>query len=105
MLTRMSRSPNVSIAVLTSRWAPSQSATSSPLTTASPPMALISSTTCCGRRDVGAGAVVGAAEVVDDDLRAFAGEQQRVLAADAAARAGDDCDPAVKRSHAVLLQT
>ena len=54
----------------------------------------ISSTTCVGRTGVGPLARVAAAEVVDDDLGAFAGEQQRVLAPDAAAGAGDDRDPA-----------
>jgi hypothetical protein len=39
--------PKVSIACWMRRCAPSQSATLSPLTTASPPIALISSTTCC----------------------------------------------------------
>ena len=57
------------------------------------------------RRDVGAGAVVGAAEVVDDDAGAFAGEEQRMLSSDSTACAGDDCNSAVKRSHAILLQT
>ena len=84
LLTRTSRSPKVSMAALTRRWPPSQSATLSPLATASPPIALISSTTCCGRRAVAAGAVGGAAEVVDDDLGALGREEQRVLAADAA---------------------
>ena len=46
------------------------------------------------RAGVSALAGVAAAEVVDDDLGAFSGEQQRVFAADAAAGAGDDGDPA-----------
>src|SRR5437879_6086334 len=46
LLTTTLRSPNVSIALLTIRWAPSQSVTLSPLATASPPAALISSATC-----------------------------------------------------------
>ena len=37
-----------------------------------------------------------AAEVVDDDLRAARGEEERVLAAEAAARAGDDRNLAVE---------
>ena len=74
LLTRTWRSPNVSIAVLMRRWAPSHVETSSPLATASPPIALISSTTCCGRAEVAAGAVHVAAEVVDDDLGALAGQ-------------------------------
>ena len=45
----------------------------------------------CGA-GVGAAAVGGAAEVVDDDLGAQRCEQQRVLTADAAAGAGDDGD-------------
>ena len=60
LLIRMSRSPNVSMAVLTSCSAPSQSEKSSSLATASPPRALISSTTCWAGRGVGAGPVVGA---------------------------------------------
>ena len=39
-----------------------------------------------------AGAVGGAAGIVDDDLGAFGGAEQRDLAADAAACAGDDDD-------------
>ena len=43
---------------------------------------------------LGGGALTGAggAEVVDDDLRALAGQLEGVRAADAAARAGDDRD-------------
>ena len=48
---------------------------------------------------VGPGAVLGAAEVVDHDLGALRREQQRVLAADPAPGSGDDGDAAVKRSH------
>ena len=47
LFTRMSRSPNVSMALSTIRFAPAQSATLSPLTIASPPIALISATVCC----------------------------------------------------------
>src|SRR4051794_23133975 len=47
LLTRMSRSPKCSIALLIKRCAPCQSATLSPLTIASPPIASISATTCC----------------------------------------------------------
>ncbi len=64
------------------------------LATAVPPAAVISSATSCAGPAVGALALVAAAEVVDDDLRALPGEQQRVFASDAAARAGDDRDPA-----------
>ena len=45
LLTTACRSPNVSMAWLTIRWAPSQSDTSSPLAIASPPMPSISWTT------------------------------------------------------------
>ncbi len=45
-----------------------------------------------GRRPIAAGAVRGHAEVVDHDDRAFASERERVLAADAAPRAGHDHD-------------
>src|SRR3954453_883398 len=47
LLTSMSRSPKCSMALLISRCAPSQSATLSALTIASPPIASISATTCC----------------------------------------------------------
>ena len=47
LLTTACRSPNVSIAVLMRRCAPSQSATLSPLATASPPIPMISLTTSC----------------------------------------------------------
>src|SRR4051794_7514526 len=47
LLTTACRSPNVSIAVLIRRCAPSHDDTLSPLATASPPIPLISSTTCC----------------------------------------------------------
>ncbi len=55
-----------------------------------------------GGRLVVATAVGGTPEVVHDHLRAFSGEQQRMLAANATSRAGDDGDPAFERSHAVL---
>ena len=41
------------------------------------------------------GTVTAATEVVDDDLRTAAGEQQRVAAAEATTGAGDDGDAAV----------
>ena len=91
------------MAALISRCPPSQSATLSPLATASPPMALISSTTCCAGVTIAAGAVGGAAEVVDHDLGALRGEQQRVLAADAATGTGDDGDATVERTHGTPL--
>ena len=45
-----------------------------------------------------AGAIPGhrAAEVVDDDARPTFGEKERVLPAEAPARAGDDGNPAVE---------
>ena len=49
-----------------------------------------------GRAGRGAGAVGGPAEVVDDHLGAAGGQQQGVLAAQAAARAGHDRHPAVE---------
>ena len=52
-----------------------------------------------GRAVVRAGTVVGAAEVVDDDLGALGGEQQRVLATDAAPGSGDDRDASLECSH------
>ena len=51
------------------------------------------------RARVAAVAVHVAAEIVDDDLGALAREQQRVLAAEAAPRAGDDRDPSVECTH------
>ena len=80
------------MAVLTSRSAPCQSDTLSPLATASPPVATISSTTCWAGDVSPPVPSVFAAEIVDDDLGAVAGEAQRVLAADAPARSGDDGD-------------
>jgi hypothetical protein len=52
-----------------------------------------------GGTEVAALAVHVAAEVVDDDLGAFSREQQRVCAAQAARRAGDDRDASVERTH------
>ena len=92
LLTRMSRVPYLSIAVCTKRRAPSQSATSSVFATASPPSAVISSTTVCAGPSVGATAVDGAAEVVDDDLGALRGQFQRVAPPDPTSRARDNCD-------------
>ena len=44
-------------------------------------------------------AVHVAAEVVDHDLGAFGGEQQRVLTAETARRTGDDRNPSVECTH------
>ena len=100
LLTRTSRPPKVSTADWIRRSAPSQSLMSSPLATASPPMATISSTTSwAGPLSLPSPSIV-AAEVVDDDLGAVVGEQQRVLAADAPTRPGDDRDPSfVQPAH------
>ncbi len=49
---------------------------------------------------IAAVAVHVAAEVVDDDLGAFAREQQRVLTAETARRAGDDRYASVECTHA-----
>ena len=46
--------------------------------------------------------VARAAEVVDHDLRPFAREEERMGAADAAARARDDGDLAVEKTHGTL---
>src|SRR2546430_16165751 len=45
------------------------------------------------------GAVHRAAQIVDDDLCALLGEEQRVLAADAAPGAGDDGNASVQCTH------
>ena len=45
-----------------------------------------------GRQEIGSLASERRAEVVDDDLRTGAGEREGVLAADPAARSGDDRD-------------
>ena len=52
-----------------------------------------------GRGVVGADTIVGATEVVDHDLGALGREEQGVLAADAAARPGDDRHTPVERCH------
>jgi hypothetical protein len=51
------------------------------------------------RREVGAPALLVAAEVVDHDLGPFLREEQRVFPAEAAPRAGDDGHPAVQCTH------
>ena len=74
LLTRMSTWPKASMAVVTIAAPPSGVATESPLATAVPPSAVISSTTACAA-DVGpAGPVDCAAQVVDDDAGAAAGQ-------------------------------
>ncbi len=100
LLISTSRRPNDSTAVLMRRWAPSQSATLSPLATASPPIALISSTTSWAGPGRLAGAVHLAAEVVHDDLGAVLREHQGVLAADAPGPSRHDRDSSLAQpSH------
>jgi hypothetical protein len=53
------------------------------------------------RRDVAAGAVGRAAEVVDDHLGALGGEEDGVLAPDPPPGPGDDRHPSVKSTHAL----
>ena len=95
MLTRMSRSPKASMAVLTSRWPPSQSAHVVAVGDSLAAHGVDLVHDLLGRRDVAPGAVGRAPEIVDDDLGALGGEQERVLAADAPACAGDDRHPSV----------
>ena len=52
-----------------------------------------------GRRRGVTRTVQRAAEVVHDDLGALVGEEQRVLAPDAATGSGDDCYATVQRTH------
>ena len=96
LLTRMSSPPKVSIACRTIASACAKSATSAPLTTASPPAASISRDHLVGRRLARPLAGERDAVVVDDDLGAVAGQLERVGAADAAAGAGDDRDAALE---------
>ena len=59
-----------------------------------------------GRAGRRAGAVHGAAEVVDHDLGAVLGQEQGVLPPDAAAGAGHDADPSfAELGHAADLAT
>ena len=99
LFTSTCRSPNVSMAVLIIRWAPSQSATSSPLAMASPPAARISSTTSWAGPASAPEPSRVAAQVVHHDLGALGGEQEGVLAADPAPRSGDDRHPSVQCAH------
>jgi hypothetical protein len=54
---------------------------------------------------VDAGAVVGAADVIDNYSGTLASEQKGVLAPQAAAGTGDDCDPDVELYNAIILKT
>ena len=93
LLTTTSSRPNASMAASTRCWAPSQSATSSPFTIASPPIASMSATTSAAGPVVGlARAVELGADVVDDDTGALAGQLERVAAAEAPPGAGHDHD-------------
>jgi hypothetical protein len=98
LFTTTCSAPNVSIAWRTMRSAAFQSETLSVLATASPP-APRSRRRPARRSGVGAGAVVAAAEVVHDHLRAVLREQQRLFAADAAAGPRDDRHASVEQSH------
>ena len=77
------------------RPAPSKSATSSPLATASPPAARISSTTSPAGPVPPPLPSSSQPEVVDDDPRALPGQLEGVGPAEPAARSGDDDDAAV----------
>ena len=79
----------------TRRSAPSQLEMSSVLATASPPRPWISLTTSWAGPASRAGAVHGAAQVVDDDLGAVGRQHQRVLPPDAAPGAGHDAHPSL----------
>ena len=99
LFTSTCRSPNVSTAVWIRRWAPSQSATLSTLATRLAAHGLDLVDHLLRGRPVVAGPVDVAAEVVDHDLGALRGEEQRVLAAEATSCAGDDGNPAVECTH------
>ena len=77
-------------------WPPSEVATELVSATASPPRSTISCDHGLGRADVAALAAQRAAEVVDDDAGAPAGQLQGVLAAEATSGTGDDGDLAVE---------
>ena len=82
----------MSTACLTILLAGMASATVSKFATAVPPAFLNLLDHLFGRCGIGAGAVGGDAGIVDHDLGAFSGAQQRDLPPDAAAGAGDDDD-------------
>ena len=95
LLMTMSTVPKASSAVWTMASPPSGVATLLVSATASPPRSLISWAVLWAGPSVVALAAHRAAEVVDDDAGATAGQLEGVLAAEAAARAGDDRDLAV----------
>ena len=103
LLTRMSSPPYVSIACSTIAAACAKSATSAPLTTASPTSGHDLGDDLVGRRLPGSLAGQRDAEVVDNHLGAVPRPLQRVGAADATARSGHDRDPALEKlaHHAV----
>src|ERR1700728_4118673 len=92
LFTTPSSLPKVSIAVLTILLAGIASATVSKFATAVPPRFLISSTTSSAGAALVPEPSAAPAGIIDHDLRAFRGTQQRDLAADAAPGAGNDDD-------------
>ena len=71
---------------------------------ASPPVVLDLVDDLLRRAGIGAGAFEARADVADDDAGALARQQQRDAAADAARRAGDDCNFAGDHvSHSACL--
>ena len=97
MLMRISTVPKASRAVLTMFFAALGGGDVVVVGDGLAARALISSTTLsAGEARALAGAVPGAAEVVDDDLGAALGQLQGVDAPQTAAGAGDDRHPAVK---------
>ena len=81
--------PKASSAVLTTLFADSQSATLSVFATAVPPLALISSTTFCAGPSR-AFTLDRGPDIVHDHAGAGGRHREREIAADTAARAGDD---------------
>ena len=72
---------------------------SSPLTAASPPLLLDEGHHVLGRVLVGGRVGQRAADVVDDDLGPFAGQEECFLTSDAPSGSGDDGHLAVEQSH------
>ena len=93
LLTSTSSPPNVSSARCTSACAPSQSAMSSPLATASPPAARISSTTACAGPVSCPPPSLLTPRSFTTTRAPFTCERKRVLPPDPAARTRDDDDP------------
>ena len=93
LLTTTWSPPKVSMACRTMAWPPSQVPTSSVLATAVTASGRDLVDHLLGRPGVAARSVAGTTHVVDDDLRTVLREQERVLAADAAAGTGDDAHP------------